>query len=169
MREMWCTEQWETPVTAKSWILTSGDGLKTVYYQLKDSAGLTSTYSSSITLDENTPVANAGPNQTANAGSPVTFDASGSTDNVGIVGYGWDFGDGTNGTGKTATHTYSGSGTYTAKLTAQDAAGNTAISSVTITVQSIAIPEFPSALLLALFVTITLIASLIYKRKSREG
>jgi hypothetical protein len=30
----------------------------------------------------------------------VTFDASESTDDVCIVGYEWDFGDGTNGTGK---------------------------------------------------------------------
>lgn len=44
-------------------------------------------------LDITAPVANAGKNQTIYAGSSITFDASNSTDNVGIVSYEWDFGD----------------------------------------------------------------------------
>ena len=39
----------------------------------------------------------------------ITFDASASSDPDGsIVSYEWDFGDGTTGSGKTATHTYAG-------------------------------------------------------------
>ena len=34
---------WETQAATKSWTLTSGDGAKTVYYQIKDNADLTST------------------------------------------------------------------------------------------------------------------------------
>jgi PKD domain len=46
----WTT--WETYSTIKSWTLNSGDGAKTVYYQIKDNLGLTSsTYSDSIVLD----------------------------------------------------------------------------------------------------------------------
>jgi parallel beta-helix repeat protein len=48
---IWDTEQWEAPASIKTWTLTSGDGIKTVYYQIMDNAGLVSiTYSDTITL-----------------------------------------------------------------------------------------------------------------------
>jgi glucose/arabinose dehydrogenase len=52
----------------------------------------------------------------------VTFDASGSEDpNGDTLGYAWAFGDGTTGTGVTATHTYAASpDNFTVKLTATD-------------------------------------------------
>jgi hypothetical protein len=58
------------------------------------------------------PVANKLPvavaTQTADgAGTTVTYDATGSSDPDGtIVGYQWDFGDGTTATGRSATHVY---------------------------------------------------------------
>ena len=53
---VWDAEQWEPPVTSKSWTLPGGDGPKTVYYQVRDRAGLISpTYSDSITLDTTDP------------------------------------------------------------------------------------------------------------------
>jgi hypothetical protein len=43
---------WESASASKAWTLTPGDGTKTVYYQIKDNAGWTSsTYSDTITLD----------------------------------------------------------------------------------------------------------------------
>ena len=52
---VWDTETWEAPSATKAWTLTAGDGLKTVYYQVKDNAGqLSPTYSDTITLS--TPV-----------------------------------------------------------------------------------------------------------------
>ena len=42
---------WEQYATTKTWVLPSGDGQKTVYVQFIDNAGLTSTYSCTITLD----------------------------------------------------------------------------------------------------------------------
>ena len=54
--DVWDTEPWETPLTNKNWTLPSGDGAKTVYYQVKDNAGLISvTYSDTITLDTTPP------------------------------------------------------------------------------------------------------------------
>ena len=63
----------------------------------------------------------------------VSFNGGSSTDNIGIVSHSWSFGDGTTGTGITTTHAYA-AGTYTATLTVRDAAGNTGINSLTVTV-----------------------------------
>jgi parallel beta-helix repeat protein len=53
---VWDTETWESASASKAWTLTSGDGVKTVYYQIKDNAGLESTtYSDTITLQTSTP------------------------------------------------------------------------------------------------------------------
>ena len=49
---VWDTEPLELPSSTRSWVLPSGDGAKTVYYQIRDSDGLlSSTYSDSIVLD----------------------------------------------------------------------------------------------------------------------
>jgi hypothetical protein len=58
---VWDTEIWESPSTSKAWTLTSGDGAKTVYYQIKDTAGLTSSYSAVITLQSTTPTPSPSP------------------------------------------------------------------------------------------------------------
>lgn len=48
---VWDTESWEDPSGTKAWTLPSGDGTKTVYYQVKDNAGILSvTYDDTITL-----------------------------------------------------------------------------------------------------------------------
>ncbi|MFN7151269.1 MAG: PKD domain-containing protein, partial [Microthrixaceae bacterium] len=70
-----------------------------------------------------------------NAPLTVGFDAAGSTDPDGsIVSYAWNFGNSTNGTGATASATYTAGGVYNATLTVTDNGGATATSTVTITV-----------------------------------
>ena len=53
-----------------------------------------------------------------------TFDASGSTDNVFIDTYVWDYGDGTSGSGAKTTHAYDRAGLYVVTLTVTDLARN---------------------------------------------
>jgi hypothetical protein len=59
---VWDTEAWETPATSKAWTLTSGDGSKTVFYQIRDSEGDVSvTYSDTILLQSPSPTPSPSP------------------------------------------------------------------------------------------------------------
>ena len=90
--------------------------------------------------DVTPPVANAGNDMTVDPGSIVTFDAGGCSDDTGIVSYEWDFGDGTTGTGVTASHTYPMKGNYAITLRVADAAGNFGIDTLMINVATSADP-----------------------------
>ncbi|MER7073569.1 PKD domain-containing protein [Terrabacter sp. NPDC000476] len=60
------------------------------------------------------------------SGATCGFDASASSDSDGtIASYAWDFGDGSTGSGKTPSHPYAASGTYSVKLTVTDDKGAT--------------------------------------------
>jgi PKD repeat protein len=77
------------------------------------------------------------------AGLPTAFDGSHSSDpnpSGGIVTYSWDFGDGTTGSGGTASHTYLRTGFYTVTLTVQD--NYFAVASVS---QSVMVSQLPHA------------------------
>jgi hypothetical protein len=91
-----------------------------------------------VMLDKTVPIATIttpeGQNLTVDGGTNMTFNASSSSDNIGIVSYAWDFGDGATATGEIATHAYSSSGNFTTRLTIQDAAGNTGTDTLLITV-----------------------------------
>ncbi|MFB0526373.1 MAG: PKD domain-containing protein, partial [bacterium] len=99
---------------------------------LSDSDTLTVTV-----LNATPPVAEAGPDQTVNEDISVTFDGSGSTDDVGIVSYAWNFGDGGTGSGIIVSHTYSEPGTYTVTLTVTDGAGLSDSDTLTVTVLNV--------------------------------
>jgi len=111
-------------------------GVYTVTMEATDAAGNQATDTVIITvLDITGPVADAGNDQTVEEGETVSFDASGSSDNVGIASYEWDFGDGATGSGATITHTYTGPGSYTVTLRLEDEAGNSDIDSLTVSVE----------------------------------
>ncbi|OGS56862.1 MAG: hypothetical protein A3K60_01535 [Euryarchaeota archaeon RBG_19FT_COMBO_56_21] len=67
----------------------------------------------------------------------VTFDASGSTDDFGVVDYAWNFGDGMTGSGMTVTHTYASAGTKAVTLTVTDGKGQTNSISHDVTVTAV--------------------------------
>lgn len=132
---IWDNELWESPTQTKDWLLSPIDGIKTVYYQIRDDVGLvSSTFSDMILLDTTAPTANAGQNRSGNVQANVGFDASNSTDNIGIVSYEWDFGDGTTGVGKMTSHSYTDPGIYTVTLTVKDVVGHTDADMITLTV-----------------------------------
>jgi len=149
-------------------IATEGANNKLEYWSI-DNAGneeLPHKILSGIKLDKTEPTAYAGQDQTVNVGVAVTFDGGASTDNVGIVSYDWDFGDGATATGKTTTHTYTNIGTYTVTLTARDAAGNTATDAMTVIVLSAEpFPMWiPSAIIAAIGIVVA-VTLLLRKRK----
>lgn len=128
---------WENYSTSRLWKLSAGYGTKTVYVQFKDKAGLVSgVCQDSIIIDTIKPTAHAGLDQTVTVDEPVSFNAWKSSDNVGIVSYEWNFGDGSTGTGETLTYKYAKEGKYTVKLTVQDIVGNTDTTQITVTVVS---------------------------------
>jgi PKD repeat protein len=73
----------------------------------------------------------------------VFFDASTSKapGNNPIAVYTWDFGDGRNGTGRTATHAYSSAGTFVVKLTISDSLNRSASTSQVINVGGGVVPD----------------------------
>jgi len=75
--------------------------------------------------DTKPPVVVLGANSTeVETGMPIQFSAGESTDNVGIVSYHWDLGDGTTGASEDMVHSYSEAGDFIVTLTVADKAGN---------------------------------------------
>ncbi|WP_247728324.1 PKD domain-containing protein [Halovivax limisalsi] len=75
-------------------------------------------------------------NQNPTVGESVEFDGSASSDPDGsITSYEWSFGDGSMGSGMTATHSYSSTGMFTAELTVTDDAGATDTTTQSLTVE----------------------------------
>ncbi|MGM0590072.1 MAG: PKD domain-containing protein [Halobacteriota archaeon] len=113
----------------------AGLGTYTVTVTTTDAAGNADTDTMAVTVaDATRPVAEAGPDRTVKVGTPVSFDATESTDDTGVVSYWWEFGDGGLTNAPTPTHTYTEPGTYTVRLTVSDAARNKDADTATVTV-----------------------------------
>jgi len=116
---VWDTEPWETPAATKAWTLTAGDGTKTVYYQIKDKAGLLSTtYSDTIILDTVAPVTTI---SHAPGSSSVSLSATDATSGVLATYYRIDLGSWITYTGP---FTLTGTGSHKIDYYSQDKAGN---------------------------------------------
>jgi PKD repeat protein/subtilisin family serine protease len=76
------------------------------------------------------------------AGVACSFDASRSSDDVGIDSYAWTFGDGTTGSGRTVSHTYDPAGRYAVTLTVTDTAGHAASDSQVVTADPLPAASF---------------------------
>ncbi len=112
-------------------------GLYTVTLTVTDAAFNYATDTVTITvIDITNPVANAGDDRVTHGGMAVTFDGSGSTDNVEVVSYVWTFVDVTPQTllGVNAPYIFVIPGVYDVTLIVADGQGNLATDTVTITV-----------------------------------
>ena len=95
----------------------------------------------SYTNDTTRPIAIAGQDRTAKVGHEITFDAKGSTDNIGIVNYTWSFVAGPKtGTlhrlyGTIVQFTFEEARTYKVMLSVTDAAGNVGYDEMVVTVK----------------------------------
>ena len=119
--------------------LISTQGTSLVYYRSTDAAGNVETpKTQTIKVDTKNPLAQlVSSPTTAQPDRDISFDGSGSTDNIGVVSHTWDFGDGsTTATGPTATHKFPRPGTYTVTLTVKDAADNSNSRTVTVTIEA---------------------------------
>jgi beta propeller repeat protein len=91
-----------------------------------------------LLLSNEQPVADAGEDIYVDIFEEVTFDGSGSYDPDGlIVKYEWSFGDGEQGLGKIASHTYMISGEYTVQLNVTDDYGDYTHDSITVYVNDL--------------------------------
>ena len=143
-------------------------GVYTVTLEVADFAGNSEIGAMTVTvLTIPTPVANAGQNQTVNVGAIVTFAATASSDETEIVSFKWDFGDGTNGTGETATHTYTKPGEYTVTLTVRNEFGSTNTNQIAITVISEGTPTWVIGTAIAAIALFTgVLATMLWKKRT---
>ncbi len=115
------------------------DGTYTVELTVTDAGGLTGTATVSIVVGDGMnqpPTALIAANPTEGEASLlVQFDGTESLDDVGVVSYSWDFGDGTSlSTDEAPEHIYTIAGVYIVTLTVEDAEGLTSMATITITV-----------------------------------
>jgi len=109
-----------TGITVEHTYLDDGD--YTVTLSITDNVGETDNTSSTKTVLNMVPIASFTESaETVYTSEIITFNASSSYDPDGlVVSFFWDFGDGTNATGITATHAFIEDGSYTVTLTVTD-------------------------------------------------
>ena len=109
----------------------SSAGTFNITVTLTDSAGSRATLSGSATINQKLSVtAKASPNPTE-VSKPLSLTGT-MSGGVGSPTCNWSFGDGSSGSGCSATHTYTTAGTFTAAVTMTDGLGVTATANVTV-------------------------------------
>lgn len=116
-----------------------GDYVFTVY--VDDGTENVSASGTAHVIADAAPVAVAGPDKIVDEDTLVTFDGSGSTDDVGIVSWEWEIVElSVVLEGETADYTFITPGTYTVELTVEDTAGQTDTDSLMVTVRDVTDP-----------------------------
>jgi PKD repeat protein len=101
-------------------------GVYTVTLTTTDDRGQASSATGTVTVDRPVASFTVSSNPVA-PGTIVAFNAGGSSDSVGaIVGYSWNFGDGTSGAGIAPSHAFAAPGNYVVTLTVTNSLGQAA-------------------------------------------
>jgi PKD repeat protein len=113
-------------------------GVYTITLNVTDEAGNWATDAFTITVRDTTdPDAVAGEDLEVDQDTPMTFDGTASSDNVGIISYTWTFeehGSTVTLTGPEPSYTFESFGTYTVTLTVVDASGRSDTDEIKVTV-----------------------------------
>ena len=127
------------------------DGEYTVTLQVTDSAGLSSSFTGTVTVNDLQPTAGfSWSPESFKAGTAVTFTDKSSCYPDEIVSRSWDFGDGSSpSSDANPSHTYTKKGSYTVEMTVTDTDGDVDTASFTLTV---AAKPFPIGILLGVLV-----------------
>jgi hypothetical protein len=137
-----------------------------------DYSGNSGTATRTVTVrDTQAPVPRGGGDRAVQEGQPLFFDASASTDNVGVTSYAWNFGDGTTGNTATASHIYARPGVYNVTLTVTDAAGNAATVKFNVTVRSndlLGLVQILEGIIALLAIAIAFLGWLVFGMRKRE-
>ncbi len=116
----------------------SGVHTYTAMLRVSDEDGGESFDATEVVISNAPPTAKAGDRYTTTVNIPVTLSGAGSTDPTNNpLTYRWDFGDGSNGTGITATHTYLDDGTHIATLQVKDPWGATGTDTAMVIVENL--------------------------------
>lgn len=108
-------------------------GTYMVTFVATDSVGQAANQSTTVTVAATPSVSGTATPSTSEVGVAVSFSATASG-GITPFTYAWVFGDGSQGTGATPSHTYSASGTFDATVWANDSIGESAQSTVAVTV-----------------------------------
>ena len=122
--------------TEQSFTITSlSVGRHVISFVVTDDDDATSEPVTQTLIINTPPHAEAGADILGYLHRPLSFDGSGSIDLDGnIISYGWNFGDGTIGSGISPTHTYDDDGVYQVSLTVTDDLGGTDTDTLTATI-----------------------------------
>ena len=114
------TNAWDNGTEGNYWSDYNGTGPYVIDENNQDRYPLTNPY------DETKPIADAGPDQLVVNGTTVTFNGSGSTDNLGIANHTWTFTDNNTQvlTGVNANYTFYNVGNFSVTLNVSDYSGN---------------------------------------------
>ena len=115
-------------------------GAYTASLTVTDSAGLSGSLTLVATVNDVAPTVSLTDPASAQVHASVVFTATATSPSPAVQAagftYAWNFGDGTTGSGATASHSFATAGTYTVKATAKDEYGKTGTATGTITIFS---------------------------------
>ena len=155
----------------------SGVGVYTFAVWAVDGSGNGALASGTFVMRDTTnPAADAGLDRTASAGTLVTFDATGSTDNDRIATFSWAFTEGGQSVtlaGAASAHRFDTPGTYVVTLTVTDPSGNEARDIVTITIVGdgniAGLPAWGWALAVGSIAAVVALLIMIRARRGKKG